>query len=329
MPPNPDDILRWLTMASVFGLVLSLWMMGVIVWRARRAMREELIRRRLELMAQPSGDASRILRLWTDEREATMVVPGAPGSAGVMSQLEYMRRVAGIRAPLWLSIGAVAGMALLAGLLIEALLLNWLVAGCGALAVLLVAWVWLRQRILKRAVLFESQLVDALDLAARSLRAGHPLQGAFRLIASEIAAPVGAAFADICQVQELGIGLDEALRRAAVDSLSPDLKLFATSVAIQMRTGGNLADMMERLAMVIRDRMRLSRRVRVLTAQTQLSKNILLLLPVVVFLVLNLINPRYMTPLYSSPQGQRMVTFAACSMLLGTWVMNRLATIRY
>jgi tight adherence protein B len=207
--------------------------------------------------------------------------------------------------------------------------MNSVVAGCAALAVLLLSWVWLQQKLARRVAIFESQLIDALGLAARSLRAGHPLPGSFRMIAQEIPPPIGKVFADICQQQDLGVGLDFALRKAADDYASPDLKLFATSIIIQLHSGGNLADMMERLAEVVRDRMRLARRVRVLLAQSQLSKYILLALPFVMFLILNLLSPEFMKPLYTTPLGHRLLLIAAGGLLIGAWVMNRLSIIRY
>ena len=136
-------------------------------------------------------------------------------------------------------------------------------------------------------------------------------------------------FREICEQQDLGISLEEALRRAGEAYGSADMKLFSTTVIIQMRSGGNLADMMERVSSVIRDRMRLSRRIRTLTAQTQFSKWILVALPVVMFAVLNIISPKYMTRFYTTTDGQWMLATAASSVLLGTWAMNRLARLRY
>jgi tight adherence protein B len=171
--------------------------------------------------------------------------------------------------------------------------------------------------------------VDALDLSARSLRVGHPLVAAFRLISEEIAPPVNTIFSEICQQQALGVSLEEALHNVAEESTSGDLKLFATSVIIQLRSGGNLAEMMERVAIVIRERMRLSRRVRVLTAQTQFSKRVLLALPFFIFLVLNVINPKYMAPLYSTPDGRILMSIGAAGLVMGAWIMNRMAVLRY
>src|ERR1043165_2227365 len=103
--------------------------------------------------------------------------------------------------------------------------------------------------------------------------------------------PISLVFSDICQRHGMGADLEEVLRDAGDQSASSDMKLFATSVAIQIRTGGNLADLMERLAFGTRDRMRLHRRVRVLPAQTQMSKRVLLGLPFIMFVLLNVLTP--------------------------------------
>jgi len=87
--------------------------------------------------------------------------------------------------------------------------------------------------------------------------------------------------------------------------------------------------MMDRVAFVIRDRMKLSRRVRVLTAQTQFSKRVLLVLPFVIFMTLNLVNAKYMAPLYTTRTGQVLLMGAAASMIFGAWTMNRIAVLRY
>jgi tight adherence protein B len=328
MPSDPQEYLRAIVAISVFVLVLALWIMAVAAWTARHSAKQEKIQRRLEMIAQPNVGEGRILRLWTEGREVTTIVPGA-GHAHIFGRLEQMRRLADIQAPVGVILLAIGGAALAAAVLVVLLVHSALVGACTALAVMMVAWITIQQRIAKRAVIFETQLVDALELAARSLRAGHPLPGAFRLIAEEIGAPVGTVFGEVCQQQDLGVGVDASLRKAADDSPSPDLKLFATSVIIQIRSGGNLADMMERLSQVIRERMRLSRRVRVLTAQTQFSKWILLLMPFAVFVILNVINPEYMRPLYSTGEGNVYLAWALGLLLAGAWIMNRLAIIRY
>jgi len=186
-----------------------------------------------------------------------------------------------------------------------------------------------RSCISKRTELFDQQFIDALDLACRSLRAGHPLVGALQLVAEEIGDPVGSIFDSICQQQTMGLSLEMAIHAAGKASSNEDMKLFAASLAMQMRSGGNLAHMMERLATVIRDRMRLNRRVRILTAQTQFGKRILIALPFVLMVVLSILNPKYIDPLFSTSTGQIMLSCGGISVLLGMWVMNRMAVLKY
>jgi tight adherence protein B len=200
----------------------------------------------------------------------------------------------------------------------------------GIVAILVVAFrIYMFSRISRRQAMFDTQLVDALELAARSLRAGHPLLGAFQLLADEMAPPVSTIFADVCQQHGLGADLEQVLREAGDRSGSGDMKIFATSVAMQLRTGGNLADLMERLAEVMRERMRLHRRVRILTAQTQVSKRVLMALPFVVFIVFNLINPKYMSVFYYERAGTYMLAVSIVMLAIGSWIMNRMARLKY
>ncbi len=204
-----------------------------------------------------------------------------------------------------------------------------ILAGGVTVALVVLLRLYLTARISARDRLFETQLTDAMDLAARSLRAGHPLPGAFQLIAEETAAPVQTVFAELCQRHGMGASLDESLREIAARTPSEDMKLFATSVAIQMRAGGNLADLIDRLAKVVRERMRLNRRLRVLTSQTNMSKRVLIALPFLVFILFNLINPEYMSAFYETRPGQLLLAVGASGLAIGTLIMNRMAVLKY
>ncbi|RPJ37217.1 MAG: hypothetical protein EHM35_06780, partial [Planctomycetaceae bacterium] len=184
-------------------------------------------------------------------------------------------------------------------------------------------------RIAARVSLFERQFVDSLGIAARALRAGHPLIGAFQLIAEEVGDPLGSIFGEVCQEQSLGLDLQDSIQRVAANCDNVDLKLFATAVGIQMNSGGNLAELMDTLASVMRSRMRLHRRVRVLTAQTQLSKRILVALPFLLFIILNIVAPTYMQIFYKEWTGRYMLVATVVSVLFGVWLMRRLSVLRY
>jgi tight adherence protein B len=312
---------------SVFGLVATVWGIGVLLWHKRRSQREAVIRERLDPEVAEVGKA-RTLRLWHEGEEATKTVPGRFRAPPLKDRLEQMRKDAGFTSPVKVLLGE-ASFALLATFMVMYVFTHRVVPATVTTAVVAVAIFWYTSnRIAKREAMFERQLVDGLELSARALRAGHPLLGAFHLISEEIPAPVGRIFAEICQHQTMGGSLDDALRRAAALTKNADMKLFSASLAINLRTGGNLADVVYGLAHVIRERMRLNRRFRVLIAQTQISKRVLLSMPVLMLGVLSWINPDYVSKLFDNWTGNILLGTAATSLILGWLVMNRMAALK-
>jgi len=325
---DPRLILKLLLPISAFGLVLAFWFAGVIVWRAKKRLRRDKLQERLDLTPVTSED-ERTLRLWCDGKEETLNVPGKKTKKSLVVRLDEMRARAGLEAPLKTVLLALVGGSLLMGSGVLLVTQNVVGAIGAAAAVVVICWVIFKNRIRRQVALFETQFLDALGLAARSLRAGHPLSGAFQVVAEEIAAPVGPMFASISQKQELGMKLEDALRDVGNNSNNHDMRIFATSVAIHLRSGGNLADLVDRLSSVIRDRMRLGRRVRVLTASAQLGKRVLIALPIVMFAAINVMNPAYLEPLYATSQGKMLLMFAIMGLMLGSWVMGRMARLKY
>lgn len=323
-----DKLIHYMLPAAAFLMIAAAWVVVVVLWSARRRRLSQKIHRRIGLI-QDASQPVRMLRLWHEGQEAVTYVPGMPRRNTVAQRIAHLYRDTGWRTAPTMILTVLAGVCGLSAMIVLTLSHNPLLAAAGPVVVVLLFWLYVKHCIAKREMIFDQQFIDALDLAARSLRAGHPLLGAFRVISDEIPAPVGNIFGEICQQQGIGVSVEDALRRAAAGLTSLDLKLFATSVTIQMRTGGNLTEMMERLATVIRGRMWLTRRIRVLTAQTQFSKRLLLVLPFLLFFVLNLINPRYMEPLYHTWIGQMLLLAAAAGLLTGAWVMNRMAVLKY
>ena len=320
--------MRFILGAAAFGLVAALWMGFVMLWTMRRSARDRSVQERLGLLEATRGP-DRVLRLW---REGGLASTTVPGSVQAMSWLKKLRRAhyqAGLNPEIGPTVAGLVGVSLILSIGAYFLSHNVIAAIAVPFFTVTAYSAWLARRVFKRANRFERQFVHALELASRSLRAGHPLLGAFQLIADELEDPVSSAFSEICQQHSMGVSLEAALERVAAASMSADLRLFATSVAIQLRSGGNLADMMDRLAYVIRDRMRLGRRIRVLTSQTQFSKRILIAMPFVLFAVLNALNAEYLLPLYQTHQGQVLLAIGTGMMVLGIVVMNRLAVLRY
>ena len=326
---NPQRMMELLMAAAAFGLVLAVWTAAVFIWSFRRSRRAQTVRERLKSPDEAAREP-RVLGLWRGGEVTTTTVPGTGHRPRLLERLDRLLTSAG-----WESaghmhvVGVVAVAAVAPGVLAMILARGVLPGLVVASAMMLALWTYVKYRVDRRTALFESQLVAAMDASARSLRAGHPLQGAFRLVAEEFSPPLGPIFAEICQQQDLGMRLDDAVTKASDKTTILDMKLLAASVVIQLRSGGSLTDMMERAAAVMRDRLRLSRHVRTLTAQTQMSKRILLGLPFFLAAVFTLIRPEYMWPLYSTRFGHLMLCGGGVFLVLGAWIMNQIAEIEY
>jgi len=314
--------------AAAFGLVLTLSWLGVLFWARKRHSEKSTIAQRLGTASADAPGESRALRLWHDGKEAITYVAGTARRAPLRVRFERLCRDAGFQVQPRVVASAVVVSAMIFGLILGLVASRIFPAFVGGLAVFLGFWAWVNKRVAKRARIFERQLVESLELSARALRAGHPLMASFQLISVEIPAPVGHLFAGIVQQQAMGMRLDEALRRAAAEGRSPDLDLFAAAMTIHTRTGGNLADVMGSIALVIRERLRLQRRFRTLVAQTQVSKRILVAMPIIMFGVLHLISPEYTELLYATPTGSMLLATASGCLICGWAVMNKMAELK-
>ena len=184
---------------------------------------------------------------------------------------------------------------------------------------------WLRsQRIFK----FERQLPEALELVSRALRAGHAFSVGLKLVGDEAAAPVGKEFRRVFDEVSMGVSLPEALQNMMERMDSVDLRFFVTSVLIQRETGGNLAEIIDALAGLIRKRFELQLKVKALSAEGRFSGLILFCLPIVVGLLLYKMNPDYISILFTDPMGKNMIMAACFMMITGALVMKKMVTIR-
>jgi tight adherence protein B len=184
---------------------------------------------------------------------------------------------------------------------------------------------WMKTRRIKK---FEEQLPDALDMIARSLRAGHSLASGLEMVGQEFSEPLGPEFSKTVTQISFGVALEQALRNMATRIDCADLKFLVVSVVIQRESGGNLGEIMENIATIIRERFKLRGKVRTLAAEGKLSAMILFALPVLVGLALFLINPGYLKELFIDPKGKIIVFVAVGMMFLGVLVMRRIINIK-
>jgi len=182
-----------------------------------------------------------------------------------------------------------------------------------------------RRRRLERFIV---QFPDTLEMFARSLRAGHSLAGAIQLIAQEMPAPVGPEFQKVFDEQNLGIPLRQALLDLTerIDNL--DVKFFSTAVLIQRDTGGNLAEIIDKISYVIRERVRVQGQLRIFTAQARMSGIILTLLPPSLAIVIYSLNPGYLKPLWEDKLGHLLLGMGVVLQITGALVIRRIVRIK-
>jgi tight adherence protein B len=175
---------------------------------------------------------------------------------------------------------------------------------------------------------FEEQLPEALDMMARSLRAGHAFTGALQMVGQEFDEPLGPEFTKTLNEINYGMGLEVALRNLIDRIDSDDLKLFVLSVSIQRESGGNLAEIMENIGHLIRERFILKGQIRSLSGEARLSAYILIGLPFFIGLAVYFLNPKYVKVLFEDPIGHVMLLVAGVMMVVGIIVMKRMIKVK-
>lgn len=194
------------------------------------------------------------------------------------------------------------------------------------LAILPLAWLLFRRR--RRFRRFAKQLPDALELVSRALRAGHSLASGISLVAEEMRDPINKEFNRVFEEQNLGIPLETSLDNLTDRIPNLDLRFFATAVILQRQTGGDLAEILDKIGYLVRERFKIWGQVQALTGEGRLSGIVLLALPPVLFLTVYRLNPEYVMPLFTDPMGRQMLTAAIIMQLLGAIVIKKIINIK-
>ena len=216
-----------------------------------------------------------------------------------------------------ISIGTAAGLALVAMLFVR----QAIAPVFAGLVGLMVPTLFLMQRRSARLRKFEEQFPEALDLLSRAIRAGHAFQTAMNMVASELKEPVGPEFKKTFDQQNFGLPLRDALNELSLRVSILDVRFFVTAVLIQRESGGNLAEILDNLAHVVRERFKIRRQVRVHTAHGRFTGYVLLALPAALGVALSFINPDHMHMLFNEHMGQMMLMGAMVMQTIGfIWI---------
>ncbi len=308
--------------ALVFLLVTGA-VVGVYLLRSPDTQLRRRLQRRIEQVAHAAPDeASGVDQLVKERVQGPVPVldrmagATARGSA-FATWVEQSGTSVSLSAVMLFALGAAIPAGLVAGMLVR----HPAATAAAGLAGLAVPFLVLRQRRARRFHRFEEQFPEALDLLARAMRAGHAFITGLKMIADEIEAPVGPEFRKTFDEQNFGLPLKDALANLTERVPLIDVRFFATAVMIQRDTGGNLAEILENLAHVVRERFKILRQVRVYTAHGRLTGYVLVALPAVLAVALSFINPDHMNLLFRERMGQMMLGGAIVMQAIGyLWI---------
>jgi tight adherence protein B len=187
---------------------------------------------------------------------------------------------------------------------------------------------WLIRRRRKRIQMFLSAMPEAVELIGRALRAGHGLASGLHLVAEEMVGPISDEFNRVFEEQNLGIPIELALRSMADRIPVMDVRFFVIAVIIQRSTGGDLAEVLDKIGRLIRQRFELRGLVRSLSAEGRLSGTVLLALSPTLLLFMCYLNYDYVSTLFQTPMGVKLLSIAAGGQLVGAWVIKKIVAIK-
>lgn len=190
-------------------------------------------------------------------------------------------------------------------------------------------YLYVGRRRAKRIAVFEEQFPEAVDLLARAIRAGHPLATGIKTVADEMRDPIGSEFRQVFEEQRFGLNFEDSITSLADRVPLTDVRIFITALLVQREVGGNLAEILDNLGAIIRQRFTLRRQVRVLTAEGRLSGYVLTALPIGIGAWVFVSNPDYIMLLFQHPAGKLMATSAAVMQVVGFFWMRAITRVEF
>lgn len=278
----------------IYGLIfVSVYLMlGGLYFLAfgQQIKREKRVNRRLALL-QEGRDTEEVLSILRNERESSERSAALPIIGNLVDKARHANILISPRMIVMVVLLTSLVTYFLLTLFTSAdLLIRALVAAVSGYGTV---FLWLRNKARARISLFEEQLPDALDLMVRSLRVGHPMNASIAIVAKEMPDPLGTEFGLIADEATYGMLVTDALERMSDRVPVPDLRFLSIAVNIQMTSGGNLAEILDGLAKVIRARFKLFRKVKAITAEARWSGWFLSIFPVVALLLVQVVEPEY------------------------------------
>ncbi|MEZ4415825.1 MAG: type II secretion system F family protein [Gemmatimonadota bacterium] len=323
----------WLTALIAFvTMALATFAIAFLIEALRLLAHRRLVQRELQRLAQRGADgaaprATSLLRTQGKGLPPWLkpLLARVPRLQDLHHFLEQSGAALGLGAFLALSLGTAVAV----GFALTALGLGLEGAAPAAATGAALPYLWLVRKRRKRMNAFEAHFPEAIDLLTRSIRAGHGVSTGLGMVAEEAAEPVAGEFRQVFEELRYGLPLDEALKSLSDRVSLPDVRIFATALLIQRDVGGNLAEILDKLSEVIRERFTFRRQLRTHTAQGRMTGIVLGAAPFVAGGGMFLLNPDYMRPLFEEPFGRLLLSFALGMQVIGFFVIRRITDVEF
>ena len=307
---------------SLFVIELSFHAYNTIRYPDRAEIRKRLRTAVLDAPADGGADLTK-RRVLSEVPFLNQILPYLPGAA----RMDLLIRQANLKYTLGFFFLSSICLAFTVYLFVSTLTRNPLLSSAAALISGSLPFLYVHMKKKRRMAVFEKQLPDGLGLISRALRAGHALSSGMTLAADEFGDPLGPELAETLDEINFGMTVPDALKNLARRVDYPDMSFFVVCVILQRETGGNLSELLDKLASLIRERFKFRGKVRTLSAEGRLSAVILLLLPFIVFGLIFMANRQYVESLIEDPIGKAMAGIAGFMMILGIIVIRRIIKV--
>jgi tight adherence protein B len=316
--------------SAVVFLIVAVGVFSGISFFDQRSARARLIKERLaEERKGPDLAAEEELALVRDEQLSNIpALEGLLRRSAQVSAIHDTLAQAGMtmRAGNFLGLSALASVA--ATILVYALTKRVEFAWVGMVVGFLLPYSYISFKRTQRFQKFDELFPEAIDTLARAVRAGHAFTTALEMISSEVADPVASEFRQLFEEQKFGMPVRDALMNLTERMPSVDVKFFVTAVMLQRETGGNLAEILDNLSYVIRERFKIQRQVRVYTAQGRLTMGLLMGMPPIIVAVMMTLNPGFIRPLFADPIGHVLLVAGLTLQTVGYFVIRKIIRIQ-
>ena len=317
-------------LAILVFVVVALAVFAAMSLLDQRSAQARLIKERLANERQtPQRAPEEELALLRDEQLSQIpVLDDLLRRSSRVADLQKMLVQGGIamRAGNFLGFSALAGLA--ATVVAYALSQRVEVAWVALLVGFLLPYSYASFRRNQRFEKFEELFPEAIDTLARAVRAGHAFTTALEMITNEVGEPVSGEFRQLYEEQKFGMPVRDALINLTERMPLVDVKFFVTAVMLQRETGGNLAEILDNLSYVIRERFKIQRQVRVYTAQGRLTMSLLMGMPPIIVTVMIVLNPSFIRPLFSDPIGHTLLVVGIVLQTVGYFVIRKIIRIQ-